>query len=212
MKTKKLEVITLHKKDISDFAKERNLLLSKARSKWVFFVDTDEKISPALNKEVLEAIKDKNVQGYYVTRRDYMFGRELKHGEFSRRGWFGNARILRLGRKNAGKWVRPVHEFWDIKGSLGTLKNPLSHYPHKDLKTFIKNLNHFSTLHAKAIQKEGKKSSLLKIVVWPPGKFIYNFIFRLGLLDGMPGFMVALMMSFHSFLSWSKLWMIENQK
>ena len=63
-----------------------------------------------------------------------------------------------------------------------------------------------STLHAQANLEEGKKSSLIKITVWPCGKFFYNYVLRLGFLDGVQGFVFALMMSFHSFLAWSKLW------
>ncbi|KKR70917.1 MAG: Lipopolysaccharide biosynthesis glycosyltransferase [Candidatus Woesebacteria bacterium GW2011_GWA2_40_7b] len=204
-----IEFITLQKEGITDFAKERNELLKKVESDWVFFVDSDEVISPVLRQEINQAVSN-STNGYYVTRRDFLFGKELKHGEFSRAGWFGNAKILRLGRKNAGKWKRSVHEYWDIKGKVGTLKNPLFHYPHPDLRSFIKNINYFSTLHANELLKEGKKSSPAKIVIWPVGKFVYNFIFRLGFLDGMVGFVVALMMSFHSFLSWSKEWQLQK--
>ena len=142
-----IEFITLQKEGITDFAKERNELLKKVESDWVFFVDSDEVISPVLRQEINQAVSN-STNGYYVTRRDFLFGKELKHGEFSRAGWFGNAKILRLGRKNAGKWKRSVHEYWDIKGKVGTLKNPLFHYPHPDLRSFIKNINYFSTLHA----------------------------------------------------------------
>jgi glycosyltransferase involved in cell wall biosynthesis len=205
-----IEVITLKKRNINDFAKERNTLLAKAKSEWVFFLDSDEVITKELEKEILEAVKNKDVQGYFITRRDYFFGRELKYGEFSTFGVFGNSRILRLGRKNAGKWKRIVHEYWDIKGKKGILKNPLFHYPHKTLGSFITSINHFSSLHAVALKSERKKSNIYRIVIWPPGKFIYNYIFRLGFLDGMQGFVAALMMSFHSFLSWTKLYFLRS--
>lgn len=206
-----VEIITLKKDQITDFAKERNILLSKAKKDWVFFVDSDEEVTKKLEEEISRAVKDKGVQGYYVIRKDFMFGRELKHGEFSSFGRFGNSKILRLARKNAGKWKRPVHEFWDIKGRTKVLKNPLLHYPHKDLSSFISNINRFSILHAKALSLEGKKSSLLKIIVWPVGKFFYNLILRLGFLDGMEGFVVGLIMSFHSFLSWSNLYLWQRK-
>jgi glycosyltransferase involved in cell wall biosynthesis len=205
-----VEVITLKKKGVNDFAKERNNLLSRTTSEWVFFLDSDEVITKELEKEIFEVIRKSDAQGYFVTRKDFFFGKELKYGEFSTHGWFGNSRILRLGRKNAGNWKRIVHEYWDIKGNKGILKNPLLHYPHRTLKRFVSNINHFSTLHAQALKTEGKKVGLLKIVIWPTGKFIYNYIFRLGFLDGMQGFVAALIMSFHSFLSWTKLYFLRS--
>jgi hypothetical protein len=120
------------------------------------------------------------------------------------------AKVLRLGRKGAGKWKRAVHEYWDISGRCKSLRQELLHHPHPTLREFIKDINFFSSLHANAIGAEGKKASLIKIVIWPMGKFIYNMLPRFGFLDGMPGFIVALMMSFNSFLAWSKAWI--NQK
>lgn len=205
-----LEIITLNMSGITDFASARNKLLQKAKSDWIFFVDSDEKVSPQLRNEVLEAIKKQDVQGYFVDRRDFIFGTELEHGEFSNYGWFGNSRLMRLARRGAGKWERSIHEIWKVKGKTGTLKNPLFHYPHPNLRAFINNINYFSDLHAIALKNEGKKSGLIKIIIWPVGKFVYNYFFRLGFIDGMVGFMVALMMSFHSYLAWSKLWILQK--
>lgn len=210
MSENNLEIITLKKAGIKDFSKERNELLKKSKAEWVFFLDSDEVISPELRAEITAAIRDKNINGFYVYRRDFLFGRELRHGEFSGFGWFGNSKLIRLGRRTAGRWERPVHELWRIKGPISTLKNPLLHYPHQSLRSFIENVNYFSGLHAKALLHEGKKPSLLRIIIWPPGKFIYNMIFRLGFLDGGEGFLAAFIMSFHSFLAWSKLWLLRK--
>ncbi len=201
-----IEILTLKKRNVKDFAKEKNLLLSKAKSEWVLFVDPDEIVSDELKNEIESVIKNTTKNGYYIRRVDYLFGKELKHGEYSRSGWFGNTTLIRLGRKGTGIWKRKVHEYWDIRGEVGYLKNPLLHYPHPTLKDYINNINYFSTLHAKSLHEEGKKSTIIKIIIWPVGKFIYNYIFRLGFLDGMVGFVSALVMSFHSYLSWSKLY------
>lgn len=210
MSKNKLEIITLNKPGITDFAKERNVLLKKAKSEWIFYVDSDEVVTPKLKEEIKESVKDKNINGYYVKRKDFFFGRELKHGEFSVVGGFGNAKLMRLGRRGKGYWHRAVHEYWRIEGKTATLKNSLLHYPHKDLTKFISNINYFSTLHAKALEKENKTSSILKIIIWPVGKFVYNFTVRLGFLDGMEGFVAAIIMSFHSYLSWSKQWLSQK--
>ena len=49
-----LSIITLSGENITDFAETRNIELAKAKSDWVFFVDSDEKITPELKKEILE--------------------------------------------------------------------------------------------------------------------------------------------------------------
>jgi hypothetical protein len=206
----KTSILSLSKSGVTDFSKEKNKLLENTKTEWVMFVDPDEVVTPELKKEIDGAINSPDIQGYYVYRRDFLFGRELKHGEFSGFGWFGNSKLIRLARRDAGKWERSVHEIWKVSGKTGTLKNPLLHYPHPTLNKFLSNINYFSGLHAIALRKEGKKSSLVKIIVWPAGKFVYNYFVRLGFLDGMQGFVAALMMTFHSFLSWSKEWQLQK--
>lgn len=78
----------------ADFASQRNFALKKAKNKWVFFVDSDEMITTVLAKEICKIIKRKDaLNGYYLKRKDYMWGKALMHGES------GNINLLRLGKK-----------------------------------------------------------------------------------------------------------------
>jgi len=189
-----------------DFSKQRNFGLKKASYNWVLFVDADERVTSRLKKEILKETGKKKGKytGFYIKRKDIVFGKELSHGENS------SLYFLRLGRKNAGKWKRIVHEEWEINKDTKKLKNILVHYPHTSMKSFVNKINHYSSLHAKAKIKEKSRSSLIKIVVFPLLKFFNNYILRLGFLDGTAGFIVALMMSFHSYLAWSKLWIYQR--
>ena len=185
----------------NNWAQQRNFGLGKAKGEWVLFVDADEVVSPDLKKEIILAVKKKNMAGFYLRRQEFFGGRALKHGETAHY-------LLRLGRKGKGEWRREVHETWEIKGEIGKLKNSLLHYSHPTLSEFIEHVNRFSTLHAQILFKEGIKPSLFRIIANPLAKFIQNYIFRLGFLDGTPGIIVALMMSFHSFLARAKLYQL----
>jgi hypothetical protein len=104
-----------------------------------------------------------------------------------------------------------VHERLVVEGRCGKLKNELLHKKSDSLARIVKSINMYSDLHARALYEEGKKSSVFKIIVWPIGKFIDNFFIKLGMLDGSYGALFALLMSFHSFLSWSKLWIRQKR-
>src|ERR1700745_1635491 len=47
---------------------------------WIFLVDADEALTHELEAEIRQAIKDPNVNEYYVSLRMYFLGRLLRHG------------------------------------------------------------------------------------------------------------------------------------
>ncbi len=150
-----------------------------------------------------------SVSGYPIKRQDHFMGKDLRFGETA------NVTLLRLARKSAGKWHRPIHETWQVKGEIAQLKNPLLHYPHHSISQFIKSINFYTDLEAKhrlSPEKPNKFGVVTQMLFFPPAKFIYNYIVLLGFLDGIPGFIMALMMSLHSFMVRAKTYEILNQK
>ncbi len=102
-----------------------------------------------------------------------------------------------------------MHEVWNIAGEVGVLETPLLHTPHPTVKEFISSTNRYTTLNAKYFHEHGVKTNIFEIIFFPLGKFIQNYIFRLGFLDGTQGAILAILMSFHSFLTRSKLWLLQ---
>jgi glycosyltransferase involved in cell wall biosynthesis len=205
---KKLGAKVLKRKLKGDFATQRNFALRQAQGDWILFVDADEIVEKDLANEIIQAANDSDhkYSGFYIKREDKLWGKKLKYGET------GTIKILRLAKRGAGRWKRKVHEYWDVEGKLGVLKNPLTHFTHPTLSEFLYSVNWMSSLHAKSNSDEGKPSNLIKIVLWPSFKFMVNYIFKLGFLDGVEGFISALIMSFHSYLAWSKLWIMQKRK
>ena len=189
-----------------DFAAQRNFALEKAKREWVLFVDSDEIVSDELQNEIRSAVKNNDVVGYYVKRQDFLFGRPLTHGETA------NVMLLRLAKKNAGVWRRPVHEVWVVHGTVGYLSRPLMHYPHPNVAQFLDEINRYSSLNAEYLYSSGVKPSLWQIIAYLKAKFLVNYIWRMGFLDGTPGVLVALMMSFHSFLTRAKLYLLWKHR
>ena len=185
-----------------DFAAQRNWAMEKAKGDWILFVDSDEAVPPELASEIQRV--DKNAQGYFIKRKDYLFGSWLAHGET------GRVRLLRLARKGAGKWERPVHETWNIAGATGQLSHPILHYPHPNVAQFIDEINRYSTLNARYLHAQGIRASWWHISAYPKAKFFVDYFWYLGFLDGTAGAVVALMMSFHSFLTRAKLYLLQK--
>jgi glycosyltransferase involved in cell wall biosynthesis len=194
----------------NDFSAQRNFGLSKAEGKWVLFVDADEIVSRELSNEIIQCVNDPVLPftGFTVKRTDELWGAKILYGEC------GTIRLLRLIRKGSGEWKRAVHETYHTNDPDRTyqLKNSLMHYPHKTLSEFIADVDRMSTIHAEANAKEDKRSNIFKIIFWPPFKFIQSYLFKMGFRDGTQGFMIAAVMSFHSYLAWSKLYLLQKSK
>lgn len=184
-----------------DFAGQRNYGLSLVKGDWVFFVDSDEVVTLQLAREIKKAIEapENPINGYYFHREDWWGGRRLRHGETA------NLKLLRLAKKDMGKWARPIHEEWQVNGPLSEFSNSLEHYPHPDVAQFLDEINQYSSLTAKFLRSQGTIEPYWHLVAKPLAKFFVNYVLRLGFLDGTPGAIYAVMMSFHSFLVRAKL-------
>lgn len=196
----KVYIHTLH----NDFSAQRNFGLEKAKGEWVLFIDADEMVSSTLWYEIMQYTNNpvNEYAGFYMKRIDTIWRKELKHGEI------GNIKLLRLAKKNAGIWKGKVHERWQISGKTLTLKNSLAHFPHPTIRAFLKEINIYSNLRAEELFKNKKTIHAPSIILYPLGKFIVNYLFRRGFLDGTQGLVFALMMSLHSFLVRGKLWFL----
>jgi glycosyltransferase involved in cell wall biosynthesis len=187
-----------------NFAAQRNIGLEAATNEWVLFVDSDECVSPKLAHEIQKVASTSKEVGYYLKRQDYLYGKPLKFGETA------SVQLLRLGKKGSGMWIRPVHEVWNIPGEHPVLPVPLDHYPHPNITEFLDDINFYSTMNAKEFIRTNRRVTWFEIIFFPLGKFIQNYIIRLGFRDKMPGLLMALFMSFHSFLTRGKVYVYRQ--
>ena len=199
---KKYEVRILNRKLNNNFSEQRNFAIKQTRENWVLFIDADEVLSEELIKEIKQ-ISESNCNSFYIKRRDIFWGRVLKYGELRtayRKG------IIRLIKKNSGTWEGQVHERFVTTKATGRLKGFINHYSHNSIKEFIIDINNYSTMRARELQRKGVKTNIFQILLYPIVKFKMNYIIKLGFLDGVPGFIYSFMMSFHSFLVRAKLY------
>lgn len=186
---------TVYKRKLDNkFAAQRNYGLQVARTDWVLFIDPDETVSQNLANEILTAISVKTpLSGYQIRRVDIFLNKTLLHGET------GNLWLTRLGKRSAGLWERQVHEIWQLP-DVGRLHNPIVHQAHKNFQVLLHKVRRYARIEADYRLKNGEDFSLFEYISYPIGKWLQNYIWKLGFLDGWPGFLMALGMSYHSLL------------
>ena len=151
-----------------------------------------EYIGTELAEEIKQIPPESSFSGYLLRRIDVCFHQPLLHGEN------GNTKLLRLARKSAGKFTRPVHEKWLISGKVGELSSPLYHLKNNFVSAFIGRMSYYSDIDAMVLTKERKPFSYLKLFLYPFAKFIQNYFLRRGYIDGTAGLILAYLMSVQS--------------
>jgi glycosyltransferase involved in cell wall biosynthesis len=187
-----------------DFAHLRNTGLKHASSDWVFFLDADEWVTPALAQslQMVTSYKKAAYNCYMIGRQDVFWGHTLSFGETFMARTRG---IIRLVKKESGvEWKGAVHEQLHIPVvASARLDGMLMHTPHPTIASFLNHINYYSSVRARELARAGRAEGsafYLQLFLFPPLKFIYTYVFLLGFLDGAAGFVYSFMMSFHSFL------------
>jgi len=202
-KYRKVKVFT--KKLEQDFASQRNFAISKTTNNWILWVDADEKPSKKLIRFINHFDK-KQYKAYAFKRQDIFLGHVLKHGEnFS-------LNFTRLFSKNYGSFYGRVHEVWKTKRITKNTNLIIYHYSHQTVKSLVQKINFYTDIRAQELFNKGIKTNMFQIIFYPIGKFFQNYFFRLGFLDGTPGIIMSLCMSFHVFLNKSKLLHLYKQQ
>lgn len=143
---------------------------------------------------------------YAIKREEIFLGKKLRHGEPE------GKQFVRLSSNKNARWERPVHETWQVHETIDVLSTPLEHHSATSVSSFIRKLDYYSTINAQYLNSRKTPVSWWDILAYPAGKFIANYIVKRGFLDGTHGFLHAAFMSFHSFLTRGKLYLLRNKK
>jgi glycosyltransferase involved in cell wall biosynthesis len=210
------------------FAKQKNWAIDELpwESDWIFILDADEAVQPDLEAELRRvcsrSVDDVAEKGFYINRYFVFLGRRLRHC-----GYYPSWN-LRLFRRGFARYVeREVHEHMEVEGATGKLGGHMEHHDRRGLEVYMAKHNRYSTLEAKELiegesqiqrvaEADGMKPSLfgtelqrtrwIKLHVYPklPARwlfrFLYMYVIKLGVLDGLTGLRFCLFISAYELL------------
>jgi len=192
----------VHQNKFEGHIEQKNWAASKAKFDYILSLDADERLSPELIQSINELKKPFAHVAYEFNRLNNYCGTWIRHG-----GWYPDKKI-RLWKKSEGKWSgENPHDRVDIDNNIQTkwLKGDILHYSFRNEEEHRKQIEYFTNIAAKALHLKNKKVSPLWPYLSGLFKFIKDYFFRLGLLDGKAGWKIAKNSAYASYLKYRKL-------
>ena len=188
------------------YVDQKNYAASVASHDWIFSLDADERITPALAAEIQEVVRsDPRERAFRVPRVTFHLGRWIRTTDF-----YPDYQA-RLYDRRAARWQgKYVHESVTADGPAGQLQHELQHYSYRDLSDHLDRINRYSTLAARQMFEAGRRATAVDLVTHPPAAFLRNYILRGGFTDGVAGLTLSLINSYSVLLKFAKLWEMQQ--
>lgn len=193
----------------NDFSDMRNAGLKKATEDWILYIDADERVSLEL-KDAVEYLtigsgRGNKLNGYFVKRKNFYLGNHE---------WPYIEQLERLFKRKALKgWKGKLHESPIIEGLLGTLDGFLFHYTHRNITEMFAKTIAWSKIEAELRYNDGHP----KMAWWRFPRvmltaFLDSYIRQKGWKAGTVGLVESMYQAFSSFVTYARLWELQNKK
>jgi glycosyltransferase involved in cell wall biosynthesis len=191
------------------YVAQMNSASEKAGQPWVLGLDADEVVSPELAAEIQKLFSGPEKLAPYAAfsfpRCTQYCGRWIRHGD-----WYPSRKI-RLWRRGQGHWGgADPHYSLVVGGRTGKLKGDLLHYTTDSFNHELMKMIKYTDIFVTQCVRQNRTVSGWDLMFRPAWRFLRSYVFRLGVLDGRPGYHIACMEAFYTFLRYAKT--MEHQR
>jgi glycosyltransferase involved in cell wall biosynthesis len=182
---------------------QKNWAIRHLRYDWVFLLDSDERCTPELRREVETLLADGAEHNAYMMNRDvYLLGKRIKYS-----GW-QHDRVARLFRKGTAYYEnRRVHSVLHVTGETPILDHPIEHHMvDRSFDEYAFRLAKYGYWNAAQCWREGDRTSAIEVMMRPAWRFFRTYILQLGILDGSTGIVFCLLQSYSTYMKFAILW------
>jgi (heptosyl)LPS beta-1,4-glucosyltransferase len=193
--------------DWPGYGAQKQRALELASGDWVLAIDADEELSPELRQDIDAALDREPVcVGYGLPWGWVVYGKVLDFGRSARAP-------LRLFRRAGASFTTTlVHErVLTAPGRIGRLRGRLYHHTHRDFGHALSKSAQYAWLGARQRHLAGRRGfGLTGAFARALIVFLQVYFIRLGVLDGRPGLVVALLYSQTTFNKYVGLWTLRR--
>ena len=184
------------------FGKTKNRAIMLAKYDWILSLDADEGIDETLRRSLCEWQPGEMLEVFELSFKNFLGERHLAFGEW------GNDSHVRIFNRLQVKWNdAPVHEELLFPPGIivKKMKGYVLHRTMKDLLDYSHKMVHYAMLGAQKYFEQGKRPNWIKLHLSPGFNFIKFYFFKLGFLDGYPGYLSAKMTAWYTFMKYARL-------
>lgn len=177
----------------------RQLAFTQTTAEWIFLLDADERITPALASEIIETVsQESSYAAYRVKRKNIFAGKKwFRHG-----GWWPDSQLRLIKRRNLIAWPERIHSTPQIDGTTGMLKEPFLHLFHGDLTKMVQKTAKFEDQEAALLYKAGRKTSVFTFGRKFLGELFRRLIRKQGYRDGTYGIIESIYQAYSKTITW----------
>jgi glycosyltransferase involved in cell wall biosynthesis len=193
------------KANTSDFSELRNIGFKESESKWLFYIDADERVDHQLKKSIQEVVDNgSDYSAYKITRKNFYLGKTQ---------WPKSEKMERLFLKEKfNKWTGKIHESPSFEGKTGELEGFLLHFTHRDLSQMLNKTIIWSDTEAKLrLEANHPKMTWWRFPRVMLGTFFNYYIKQRGYSAGTVGLIESIYQAYSSFITYAKLWELQNK-
>jgi len=186
---------------------QKNSAIDKCKYEWVLILDADERIPGETKQEIIRVINNSHTADAYIfPRKNYFHGRWIKHC-----GWWPDT-IIRLVKKSRGMFKSITHGKWATDGKVVTLNSPIEHFSFKTYSDMVRVMDGRSSDMAQEMYAAGHRATILTPFIHGTAMFIKIYLIRLGFIEGLNGFIIALTRAGGTFLKYAKLLELQREE
>lgn len=187
----------------SNFHINKQIAIDAAQGELILQLDADEVVDTEL-KNWIVSLENSRREGslpaqpvaWYLKRKNYFLGRFLRKG-----GQYPDPVIRLFLRGAASLPQKNVHEQMQVAGETGTAQGHLLHYPYPSFTSYMQKFNRYTSFEAErqaaAHEPLGEGAGLRAFLLKPLTTIFLLFVRHKGFVDGMAGFVFALMSGLH---------------
>ena len=183
-----------------DWSSQKNWALAQLAHPWALCVDADERVDAALAAAIEALPAEPPADGYRLARHNWFLGRRIRHS-----GWQGDE-VLRLFRRDAGRFEGAIHERVVGLPRVGALPGALLHHPNRTWADYERKLWRYARANARMAYDAGRRAGPLSMLLRPPVRFVRMYLAQGGILDGGAGLALCGLSAVAVFLKYALLW------